>query len=49
MKKFISVIMAIVGAVAVLWFSYTILHYGTVNMRRIDAQAYAWKLEHYGP
>lgn len=49
MKKFTSIAMALAGAVAVLWISYTILHYGTVNMRRIDVQAYAWKLEHYGP
>lgn len=49
MKKLISITMALIGAVTMLWASYTIFHYGAVNMRRVEAQAYAWKLEHYGP
>lgn len=44
MKKFISIVMTLIGAVAVLWISYTILHYGTVNMRRVEAQAYEYRL-----
>ena len=48
MKKF-SNFLAILGAVSLLWMAYTVVHYGAVNMRRIDTQAYAWKLEHYGP
>lgn len=48
MKKF-SNFLAILGAIALLWMVYKVVDYGAVNMRRIDAQAYAWRLEHYGP
>lgn len=48
MKKFMS-IMAVLGAIALLWTAAKVVHYGATNMRRVDAQAYAWKLEHYGP
>lgn len=48
MKKFTN-IMAIIGAIMLLWMVGKVAHYGAVNMHRIDAQAYAWKLEHHGP
>lgn len=48
MKKFTS-FLAILGAIALLWMVGKIVNYGSVNMNRVDAQAYAWKLEHYGP
>lgn len=48
MKKF-TTIMAVLGAIALLWTVGKVVNYGATNMRRVDAQAYAWKLEHYGP
>lgn len=48
MKKFTS-LLAILGAISLLWMVGKIIDYGATNMRRVDAQAYAWKLEHYGP
>jgi hypothetical protein len=47
-KKFTSYL-AIVGAISLLWMVSKVVHYGSVNMNRVDNQAYAWKLEHYGP
>lgn len=48
MKNFTR-FLAILGAIALLWAVAKVVHYGSYNMRRVDAQAYAWKLEHYGP
>lgn len=48
MKKFTG-FLAILGAIALLWMVGKVVNYGATNMRRVDAQAYAWKLEHYGP
>lgn len=47
-KKF-TTIMAVLGAIALLWMVVKVINYGATNMRRVDTQAYAWKLEHYGP
>lgn len=44
MKKFISIAMMLISTVAVLWISYAILHYGAVNMRRVEAQAYEYRM-----
>lgn len=44
MKKFTSTVMALAGAVAVLWLAYTVFHYGAVNMRRVEDQSYAYRL-----
>lgn len=48
MKKFTS-FLAVLGAIALLWMVGKIVNYGATNMHRVDTQAYAWKLEHYGP
>lgn len=48
MKKFTS-FLALLGAISLLWMAGKIINYGATNMRRVDNQAYAWKLEHYGP
>lgn len=48
MKKFTTIV-AVLGAIMLLWTVSKVVNYGTTNMRRVDAQAYAWKLEHYGP
>ena len=49
MKKFVSAAMAAIGVIAVAATVYAVLHFGSVNMSRVDAQAYAWRLEHHGP
>lgn len=48
MKKFITAL-AVIGFVGTLWMGYTIYNYGSANMRRVDAAAYQWRLEHHGP
>lgn len=48
MKKFTS-FLAILGAIMLLWMVGKVANYGAVNMRRVETQAYAWKLEHHGP
>jgi hypothetical protein len=49
MEKFISAAAAVIGVIAVAATVYAVVHFGSVNMSRVDAQAYAWRLEHYGP
>jgi hypothetical protein len=49
MKRFISAAAAVIGVIAVAATVYAVLHFGSVNMSRVKTQAYAWRLEHYGP
>lgn len=44
MKKFMSRVAILIGVAALVWAVYTVLHFGAVNMRRVEEANYQYRL-----